>query len=570
MIHKCSCRRWYRLYIGIAVACLAVVPALAQFETRAIQPTAPYFGAFSIASGDFNNDGKLDIAVTGDNGFTIWLGNGDGTFQKPIFVSTALSDALAVADFNHDGNLDIVVANADQNPNTVSVYLGNGDGTFKAPIKSNTTGSNGYIVVGDFNNDGKPDIAVIDNPYISVLLGNGDGTFQPPSDNDSFVGAEWLAVGDFNNDHKLDVIASGQFGGNDQFAVFLGNGDGTLQSALTYPLTYISGAVAVADFNQDGNLDAVVGQGYGAIDVFQGKGDGSFRPGVLYDTTGLSGGPLVVCDFNVDGKLDIAVQSFPSGGVDVFWGDGGGTFAPAQILPSGESGYPVVGDFNQDHMPDLAMANELYVTTMLNTGVASFFPSGPVIFPMQLVNSSGRESVKLTNSGASALTISSIKVSGQFQVNNTCGSSVASGASCKISAEFKPASPGAYSGLIELVDSASSKPQFIELSGSATAVQLSLTSMNFGSQKVGTKSKAQTVTATNVGPTPISFASINILGDFSETNTCLSGKVAPGGSCSVEVTFAPTKTGSRTGTLFINVQGGFSPPHVALSGTGDL
>src|ERR1700721_1567703 len=170
MIHKCSCRRWYRLYIGIAVACLAVVPALAQFETRAIQPTAPLFGAFSIASGDFNNDGK-------------------------------------------------------------------------------------------------PDIAVIDNPYISVLLGNGDGTFQPPSDNDSFVGAEWLAVGDFNTDHKLDVIASGQFGGNDQFAVFLGNGDGTLQSALTYPLTYISGAVAVADFNQDGNLDAVVGQGYGAIDV---------------------------------------------------------------------------------------------------------------------------------------------------------------------------------------------------------------------------------------------------------------------------------------------------------------
>jgi hypothetical protein len=216
MIRKCSCRRWYRVCFGMAVACLATAPAWAQFETRAIQPGAPYYGAFSIASGDFNNDGKLDIAVTGDNGFTIWLGNGDGTFQKPIFVSTALSDALAVADFNHDGNLDIVVANADQNPNTVSVYLGNGDGTFKAPIKSNTTGSSGFIAVGDFNNDGKPDIVVIDNPYISVLLGNGDGTFQPPSNNNSFVGAEWVAVGDFNNDHKLDVVVVGSFGANSE------------------------------------------------------------------------------------------------------------------------------------------------------------------------------------------------------------------------------------------------------------------------------------------------------------------------------------------------------------------
>src|ERR1700722_10320610 len=103
--------RWHRLYLGIAVACLAGAPTWAQFETRAIQPTAPYFGAFSIAQGDFNNDGKLDVAVTGDNGFTVWLGNGDGTFQKPVFYSTQLAYSLAVADFNNDGNLDIVVAN---------------------------------------------------------------------------------------------------------------------------------------------------------------------------------------------------------------------------------------------------------------------------------------------------------------------------------------------------------------------------------------------------------------------------------------------------------------------------
>ena len=257
-----------------------------------------------------------------------------------------------------------------------------------------------------------------ENPSVSVLLGNGDGTFQPPSDNDSFVGAAWLAVGDFNNDHKLDVIVSGQFGANDDMGVFLGNGDGTLQSALIYPLTYISGAVAVGDFNRDGNLDAVVGQGYGAIDVFLGKGDGGFQPGVLYDTLGLSGGPIIVTDLNADGKLDVSLQNGPSGGPRAyFWGNGDGTFPPAQIFPSGQSGYPVVGDFNGDHLPDFVMANKLYVTTMLSTGVASFFPSDPLIFPVQLVNSTGGgKSVRLTNSGAAALAITSIKVTGEFQV----------------------------------------------------------------------------------------------------------------------------------------------------------
>jgi hypothetical protein len=103
---------------------------------------------WSVATGDFNGDGKLDLVVLDDGGFSVSLGNGDGTFQKATFYSTRLAYSLAVADFNNDGKLDIVVANENLNPSTVSVYLGNGDGTFQAPIDSNTTNDNIFVATG--------------------------------------------------------------------------------------------------------------------------------------------------------------------------------------------------------------------------------------------------------------------------------------------------------------------------------------------------------------------------------------------------------------------------------------
>jgi FG-GAP-like repeat/Abnormal spindle-like microcephaly-assoc'd, ASPM-SPD-2-Hydin len=569
--------RFHRVLCAVvALLCLAGinVRAWAQFETRASHPLPP--GAFSIATGDFNGDGNLDIAVIDDNGFSVSLGNGDGTFQKAVSYTTQLAYSLAVADFNNDGKLDIVVANENLNPSTVSVYLGNGDGTFQAPIDSPTTNYNEFVAVGDFNGDGKMDIVVVENPYVSVLLGNGDGTFQAPSDNNSFIGAQNVAVGDFNNDHKLDVVVVGFFGGSQNIGVLLGNGDGTLQNSLTYPLTYTPQTVATGDFNVDGNLDVVISDKFNGVTVLLGNGQGGFGPQVTYDTTSASGGPVMVDDLNLDGKLDLAVAcaiSAHAGGVDVFWGNGDGTFQPAQYFASGLTGLPAVGDLNGDHLPDLVLANELSAVTMLSTGVVSFSPTAPLVFPVRLINtSSSPESVTLTNTGAASLSISSIKASGQFQINNTCGSSVAAGGSCAIAAVFRPRSEGTHTGLIELVDSASSKPQFIELSGQATVVKLSATSLNYGSQKVGTKSPPQVLTATNEGSVALTFSLVSITGknakDFSQTNNCLSGQIPPGGKCAVTVTFSPTKTGARTGTLYIDVQGGVSPRPVVLTGTG--
>jgi hypothetical protein len=563
------------LFATVAVVCIVGQSAWAQFETRAAT-TLPE-DAFCIALGDFNKDGKLDLVVIDYEGFTVSLGNGDGTFQKPMLHKTtgSVSYHLAVADFNNDGNLDIAVANLD--PSTVDVYLGNGNGTFKAPISTAVTASSYFVVAGDFNGDKRMDIALIDPPYISVLLGNADGTFQPPHDNSSFIGTQWIAVGDFNNDKKLDVAAVGYFGSSYNLGVLLGNGDGTLQDSITTPLEYVPASVAVGDMNQDGKLDAVVGNALGGATVLLGDGDGSFEGGISYGSTGTASGMVALQDLNGDGKLDVADPSGPSpDGVDIFWNNGNGTLKQAQFFGSSDSGLVAVGDLNGDGLPDLAFADTLYgtATTMLNTGVAHFSSSRPLAFPVQLINTSSPQQVlKLTNTGTSALYISSMKLSGSFQMVDGCGNSVKAGATCKIGVEYRPKAAGAQAGLITIVDSASSQPQFVELSGSATALKLSAASLTFPTQEVGTSSAPQAVTVTNEGKTAVQFGNIYLGGidksEFSISNNCTGQALGAGMSCQVSVVFAPRQDGVAKGTLYIDLPlGSISPAPVALSGIG--
>jgi len=549
----------------------AAPSALAQFETR-----STFFvgnSPESIAVGDFNHDGKQDVAVAtaGSYQIAVSLGNGDGTFKAAVpYQAGGVPVSIVAVALTSSGNLDLVVANAVSS--SISVLLGNGDGTFQAAKNFNTSADPTFLCVGDFNGDRVPDIAVADPPYISVLLGNGDGTFRAPIDNASLpTYIPGLAVADFNGDGNLDVAAAAPNTGFVAIGILLGNGDGTLRSAVLRAVNFGPESIVASDFNKDGKQDlAISGPG-----VLLGNGDGTFGAEVDY----LGGGEYVdIGQLGEDGEVDLITSNFPLSTVSVFAGNGDGTFQPSVIYPTGaEARFVAAADFNGDQQQDLAVADYLYgdLTVLLNTGVVSLSPTTPLTFASQLVKTSSiAHSVTLTNTGTTALSISSISVNGQFHLSSstTCAGSVAPGARCIIAVTFKPQTMGAKSGTVSITDSASTKAQVIELSGQGTVVSLSPSALNFPAQKVGTKSARMTETVKNDGSETVKITSVSIGGserkDFSETDNCASAQLAPGAACSINVTFSPTQTGQRKATLFVDDNGGGSPQTVALSGSG--
>jgi hypothetical protein len=214
---------------------------------------------------------------------------------------------------------------------------------------------------------------------------------------------------------------------------------------------------------------------------------------------------------------------------------------------------------------------------LAGTGVMGSAPSvtlstGSLTFAAQLVStSSASQGVTLTNTGNATLTITSLTSSGDFAQTNTCGSSVAAGANCTINVTFTPTNINTRSGAITIADNATGSPQSVTLTGKGTYVLLAPTNLNFGKVTVGMSSSPQSITFTNTSKRAMTIRSVTIIGmnstDFSQTNTC-GTSVAGGASCSISVTFKPTATGTRRGSVSIADTGGASPQTVSLVGTG--
>ena len=402
----------------------------------------------AVAVGDFNRDGKQDYVIADYGGSTIQtlLGNGDGTFQ-PALVSSSQNSQLSIAsgDFNGDGILDLVTGS--QN-GTVAVLLGKGDGTFTAPtlISVSTNGSCYGVAVADLNRDGKQDIvATAYSSNVVVLLGKGDGTFQSPK---SFTAATTtlnVAVADLNGDQALDLVVTD----TNFFAVLLGNGDGTFQPEHDFNVsTGVSYGVFVSDVNQDGVPD-IAATGYqstggNVVSLLLGNGDGTFRPFTAF-AVGSAPVSVVGADFNADGFIDLATANFAGNSASVLLGNGDGLQPQLEFkVRNGASAIDfgiAAADFNIDGRPDLVTANETGGSSVLINSLAAITPVNNG-FGTHLLGTSSSAPFTLTNVSNAALPISGVTITGtntaDFSQSNDCGSSLPAGASCTISVKFSP------------------------------------------------------------------------------------------------------------------------------------
>ena len=334
----------------------------------------------SLAVADFNRDGKLDAvlpvysAQTGtDSLIAVMIGNGNGSFQFPIYITAGTNiTSVAVGDFNGDGIPDVALAdlgNPDASPAvsaSINISLGNGDGTFRAPTIYPIPGQPYYLIVGDFNLDGKEDVAVSNQAGatdVYVLLGNGNGTLGAPVGfaTGTQTGAFGLALGDFNGDGLPDIAVA-----EEGIVILLGNGGGSFTVGSVNVAGDDPNDVEMGDFNGDGIADLVNANGPdNTISVFIGNGNGTFQPQMVYnvDNTPIS---ITVADINGDGKQDIAVANSylfsgdtpPLGTISILNGIGNGTFQAAVNYPTGPTPVTVVqGDFTGEGTVDLATAD---------------------------------------------------------------------------------------------------------------------------------------------------------------------------------------------------------------------
>jgi streptogramin lyase len=274
-----------------------------------------------ISVGDFNNDSILDIAAAnyGTNTIVVLFGFGDGSFLLGTPYSTGIGSqpyALATGDFNHDSRLDVAVANSFTN--NIGVFLGNGSQPF-AGVTTYTTGDGSQphsVAVGDLNNDGWSDVVVANygTNNLGILLGYSHGVFGTMITYSTGIGSApySVAIADFNNDTHLDIVVTNSE--TDNIAILLGYGNGTFAIGVAYSTGVHSRpyTVAIGDLNNDKVSDIVIANsGTNNIFLLYGYGNGTFGNETSYPLgDGYLPYSVAVTDLNQDNWMDIVIACY--------------------------------------------------------------------------------------------------------------------------------------------------------------------------------------------------------------------------------------------------------------------
>jgi uncharacterized repeat protein (TIGR01451 family) len=339
----------------------------------------------AMVVGDFNRDGRADLATTNvaSNSISIRLGSGSGTFTTGSGYGVgSVPLAVTAADFNGDAKLDLAVANSGSH--NVSLLLGNGDGTFQPAIAYGAGTSPYSIAAGDLDNDGKSDLVVANNDSdnVSVLLGQGDGTFEAAVHYGAASGPFGVVIADFDGDGSPDLAVANYR--SDNVSILTGNGDGTFDAAVDYDVADRPSSVAVGDFNGDGAIDLAASNfGSNNVSILAGAGDGTFGAAANFPV-GTNPYSVIPGDFNADGQLDLAVANSTLGDVSILMGSGNGAFqTPISYQVGYESNQVSAGDWNGDGKTDLVALGGEGISILMNTGTCSL-SCGTIVAPVHL------------------------------------------------------------------------------------------------------------------------------------------------------------------------------------------
>ena len=445
-------------------------------------PSTPEIGLgsnpVSVAIGDFNGDGKQDIALAnyGSGTVTIRLGDGLGGFSGTTNVAVGLAPrSVAIGDFNGDGKQDIAVAN--YSSGTVSIRLGDGLGGFSGTTDV-AVGTDPYsVAIGDFNKDGAQDFAVTNfgSGSVSVRFGNGSGDFIFPAEVSLglYTYPASVAIGDFNNDGNQDIAVANN--GSASVSIRLGNGFGGFSGTTNVAVGLNPKSVAIGDFNGDGKQDFVStnDNSSGTLSIRFGDNLGGFS-GTTDVAVGSNPQSVAVGDFNGDGKQDIATANSVSASVSILLGNGLGVFIGTTDVTVGSNSRSVaIGDFNGDGRQDFATANfgaSSTVSTRLG-GIATINLKGNSVaivsgditpataddtdFGTVVLNTPTIKTYTIENTGTAALSISSIVSSGTDSADFVVGgitlpATIAAGTNNTFTLTFTPTSEGIKTATITI------------------------------------------------------------------------------------------------------------------------